>query len=213
MSAQESPDWAEIRRRIEAIHGGFEQGFAPSSEAGRRILKIRARELAREPERGASAEDTVEVVEFDLANERYAFPLAQVREVSLLHDLTPVPCTPAFVLGIINLRGEIRTVIDLRKFFDLPGAGITELSKLVLIQSGDMQLGILTDAIRGVRRIPLDGLQASLPTLTDIRADYLRGIASDRLVVLDAAKILSDPRILVEDRDEGGPADQHRRSP
>ena len=201
MSTKEPTDWAEIRRRIDLIRAGMEQGLAPSPEADQRILKARARELAREPERTVTAEETIEVIEFDLADERYAFPLAQVREVSLLHDLTPVPCTPSFVLGIINLRGEIRTVIDLKKFFDLPGAGITDLNKIILIQREDIHLGILTDAIRGVRRIPLDTLQPTLPTLTDLRADYLRGITSDRLVVLDAAKILSDPRILVDETD------------
>ena len=100
---------------------------------------------------------------------------------------------------MINLRGEIRTVIDLKKFFDLPDAGITELNKIILIESGEMQLGVLADAIRGVCRIPLGDLQPTLPTLTDIRADYLLGITSDRLVVLDPAKILSDKRILVDE--------------
>jgi len=195
-------DWAEIRRRIDAIRAAIEQGFAPSHEQERHILKARAQELAHEPKTGVRAEETLEAVEFDLASERYAFPLAQVREVSLLRELTPVPCTPAFVLGIINVRGEIRTVIDLKKFFDLPDAGITELNKIILIQNDEMQLGILADAIRGVRRIPLGEMQPALPTLTDIRADYLLGITSDRLVVLDPAKILSDPRILVEDRED-----------
>ena len=143
-------------------------------------MKARAQELAREPKAGMSASETLEAVEFDLASERYAFPLAQVREVSLLRELTPVPCTPAFVLGIINVRGEIRTVIDLKKFFDLPDARITELNKIILIQNGEMQLGILADAIRGVRRIPLGEMQPALPTLTNIRADYLLGITSDR---------------------------------
>ena len=114
----------------------------------------------------------------------------------------PVPCTPPFVLGIINLRGEIRTVIDLKKFFDLAAVGITERNKIILIEQGGMQLGILADAIRGVRHIPLADLQPALPTLTDIRDDYLRGITSERLVVLDAAKILSDPRILVDDNEQ-----------
>ena len=202
MSAQEPADWAEIRRRSEGIRAGIERGFAPSPEAERKILKTRARELAKEPERGVDAEETIEVVEFDLANERYAFPLAQIREVGVLHDLTPVPCTPAFVLGIINLRGEIRTVIDLRRFFDLPGEGITDLNKVILIRSGDTELGILADTIGGVRRLATADLQPALPTLTDVRADYLRGITSERLVVLDAVKILADPRILVQEHDE-----------
>ena len=163
------------------------------------ILKARARELAREPLAAELAGDLLEAVEFELASEHYAIALAQVREVSLLKELTPVPCTPPFVLGIINLRGEIRTVIDLKKFFDLTDKGITELNKIIIIEHDDMQLGILADAIRGVRRIRLNDLQPALPTLTGIRADYLRGVTSDRLVVLDAAKILSDNRILVNE--------------
>ena len=197
MTPQRVTDWAEIRRRIDAIRCAIKQGFAPSPKQERGILHTRAQELAREPNAGVSASETLEAVEFDLASERYAFPLAQVREVSLLRELTPVPCTPAFVLGIINVRGEIRTVIDLKKFFDLPDAGITQLNKIILIQNGEMQLGILADAIRGVRRIPLGEMQPALPTLTNIRADYLLGITSDRLVVLDPLKILSDKRILV----------------
>ena len=192
-------DWEEIRHRIDAIGAAIDQERAPSPEQERRILKTRAQELAREPKAAAAAGEMLEVVEFDLASERYAFPLSQVREVSLLRELTPVPCTPAFVLGIINVRGEIRTVIDLKKFFDLPGAGISDLNKIILIQSGDAQLGILADAIRGVHRIPPGELQPALPTLTDVRADYLLGITCDRLVVLDPAKILSDKRILVNE--------------
>ena len=199
MKTPEPADWDKIRRHMEATRAAIEQGSTPSPEAERNILKKRAQELAREPERREKAEEMLEVVEFDLANERYAFPLAQVREVSLLRELTPVPCAPPFVLGIMNLRGEIRAVIDLKKFFDLPAAGITELNKIILIERGDIRLGILADAIRGVRNIPLSDLQSALPTLTDVRADYLLGITSDRLVVLDPAKILSDKRIVVDE--------------
>ena len=202
MTPQEAADWTEIRRRIDALGAAVAQGGVASPEEERRILKARAQALAQEPQTEAGAEATLEAVEFDLAEERYAFPLAQVREVSLLRELTPVPCTPPFVVGIINLRGEIRTVIDLKRFFDLPGAGITELNKIILIESGGLQLGILTDAIRGVCRIPLDDLQPALPTLTDRRADYLRGITRERVAVLDAEKILSDPRLLVNDHED-----------
>ena len=177
-------------------------GFDFPPELERHILKTRAQALAAEPTRVAGAGEIIEVVEFDLATERYAFPIADVREVCMLHDLTPVPCTPAFVLGIMNLRGEIRTVIDLKKFFDLPDAGLTQLNQILLLEHEDLQLGILADTIRGVRHIPLADLQPSLPTLTDIRADYLRGVTGDRLVVLDAAKLLTDPRLLVDEPGE-----------
>ncbi len=199
MKNHEPSDWEDIHRRMEAGRAALERRFAPGPDEERRILKSRARELARELESSAATNDTLEVVEFDLASERYALPLADVREVSLLRELTPVPCTPPFVLGIINLRGEIRTVIDLKKFFDLPDAGISELNKIILIEHRGWHLGILADVIRGVRRIALDGLQPSLPTLTDLRATYLRGISSDRLVVLDAAKLLTDPHLLIDE--------------
>jgi purine-binding chemotaxis protein CheW len=192
-------DWHEILRRLAVIEAAIEEEFLPSPEEERRILRERAQLLAVEPRRGAAADEILETVEFELGGERYAFPLEQVREVSMLRGLTPVPCTPSFVLGIINLRGEIRTVIDLKKFFELPDAGLTELNKIIVIAHGGARLGVLADAIRGVRRVPLAELQPSLPTLTDVRAAYLRGVTPDRLVVLDAGKILSDSRTVVDE--------------
>lgn len=199
MNQPQTTDWREIRRRMDAVRTAIEQGFSLSPEEERQLLKTRAQALGQELESEALASDMLEVVEFDLASERYAFPLMDVRGVSLLRDLTPVPCTPPFVLGIFNLRGEIRTVIDLKKFFDLPAAGITELNKIILIKHDDLEFGILADAIRGVLRIPVSDLQPALPTLTNLRADYVRGITSDRIVVLDPVKILSDKRIVVDE--------------
>ena len=197
MTPRPPDDWSEIRRRMEAVHAAIDCGTTLTAEEERRILQTRAHALAEVPV-GAADRATLEAVEFELAGESYAIALAQVREVGPLHDLTPVPGTPAFVLGIINLRGEIRTVIDLKKFFDLPDTGLTQLNQILILEHEDLQLGILADTVRGVRHIPLADLQSALPTLTDIRADYLRGVTGDRLVVLDAAKILSDPRLLVE---------------
>jgi len=199
MKKPKAADWPEIGRRIEAFHATTEQASAQAPDEERCLLRTRAQLLAQEPETEAADADTLEVVEFELAGEHYAFPLTDVRTVCLLRELTPVPCTPPFVLGIFNLRGEIRTVIDLKKFFDLPDAGITELNKIILIQHDDLELGILADAILGVRRIALADLQPGLPTLTDVRADYLRGVTSGRLAVLDAGKLLSNPRLLVQE--------------
>ena len=198
MTPRPPADWSAIRRRIEAVHAATDRGATLTAEDERRILQSRALALAAVPDGGPRGE-TLEAVEFELAGESYAIALAQVREVGPLHDLTPVPGTPAFVLGIINLRGVIRTVIDLKKFFDLPDAGLTQLNQILLLEHDDLQLGILADTIRGVRHIPLADLQPALPTLTEIRADYLRGVTGDRLVVLDAAKLLTDPRLLVDE--------------
>ena len=201
MTPRPPADWSEIRRRIEAVHTATGRDAVLSAEDERHILQTRAHALAAVPDGGPRGE-TLEAVEFELAGESYAVPLAQVREVGPLHDLTPVPGTPPFVLGIINLHGEIRTVIDLKKFFDLPDAGLTQLNQILLLEHEDLQLGILADTIRGVRHIPLADLQPALPTLTEIRADYLRGVTGERLVVLDAAKLLSDKRLIVDEPGE-----------
>jgi purine-binding chemotaxis protein CheW len=165
-------------------------------------LRARARALARPPAPTPAAETLLEVLEFRLAQERYAIETRYVREVYPLKDLTPLPCTPPFVLGIVNVRGRILPVFDLKKFFDLPEQGLTDLHRIILIEGNEMELGLLADVTVGVRSLPADSLQPSLPTLTGIRSEYLKGVTAERLVVLDVARILADPRIIVHEEVE-----------
>ncbi len=196
-------DWREAERRLEAARAAIERIWAPTAEDTQRILKERARALARESVQAEAADAGIEVVEFILAHERYAVASEYVREVYPLEDLTPLPCTPAFVIGIVNVRGEILSVIDIKKFFDLPEKGLTDLNKVVVIESKGRVFGILADAISGVRHIPRADIQPSLPTLTGIREDYLHGVTAERVVVLDAAKLLSDEKLIVQEQVEG----------
>src|SRR5882757_3521740 len=162
-----------------------------------RILRARAQALAR-PSSSAPAPSTMlELLEFRLASERYALETRHVQDVHPLRDLTPLPCTPAFVLGIVNVRGRILPVLDLKKFFDLPEHGLTDLHRIILVQENDLEFGLLADVIVGVRSVAADSLQPSLTTLTGIRAEYLKGIGEERLVVLEMERILADPKIIV----------------
>jgi purine-binding chemotaxis protein CheW len=163
------------------------------------ILRARAQALAQVPGNRNVSERQLAVVEFLLGGERYAVEGAWVREVHPLNELTPLPCTPSFVLGIVNVRGQIVAVFDLRALFDLPIKGLTDLNKIIILQSEALQVGILADAIVGMRSIPLDDLQPSLPTLTGIRAEFLRGVTSERLVVLDVERLLADESIVVNE--------------
>lgn len=164
----------------------------------RRILRERARVLARPPPRDTSGE-SIEVLEFSLADERYAFEARHVHDVQPLKELTPLPCTPPFLRGLVNVRGRLVPVIDLKKFFGLPEPGITDLHRVLLLRGADIEIGLLADAVEGVHAISLEGLQPSLPTMSGIRGEYLRGITADRLVILDAEAILADPRIVVDE--------------
>lgn len=163
------------------------------------ILRERARALARPRETAGLAVASLELLEFRLALESYALETRHVREVYPLKDLTPVPCTPAFVRGIVNVRGRIIPVIDIKKFFDLPDQGLTDLHRIILVQGNGLEIGLLADEIDGVRSVPIGALQASLSTLTGIRADYLKGVTADRLVVLDLDRLLADPKIIVHE--------------
>jgi purine-binding chemotaxis protein CheW len=190
-------DWKEIHRRLEETQLAIERGWSPTLEEKKKILKTRAKRLAQEPEE--KAEKYIEVVEFLLSYEKYAIESSYVREIYPLKELTPMPCTPQFVLGIINVHGQIISVIDIKKFFELPEKGLSDLNKVIILHNDVMEFGILADVILGVNNISLSELQPSLPTLTGIREDYLKGVTGEQVVILDAEKLLSDKKITVHE--------------
>ena len=192
-------DWRDIRGRLEAARKLMERDWSPGPEETKKILKARAQALAREPKSAQEPEDAIEVIEFVLAHEKYAVESSYVREIYPLKELTPLPCTPPYVLGIVNVRGQILSVVDIKKFFDLPGKGLTDLDKVIILQSDAMEFGILADLILGTRNIVLRELQPSLPTLTGIREEYLKGVTADQIVILDGGKLLSDTKIVVHE--------------
>ena len=173
----------------------------PNTETAK-ILQARAQLLARPKQRDDAAAGFLELLEFRLASERYAVEIRHVQEVQPLRDLTPLPGVPAFIPGIVNIRGRILPVLDLKKFFDLPEQGLTDLHRIILVRGPEVELGLLADTIVGIRRIAPGRLQPSLHTLTGIRADFLKGVSDERLVVLDLERILSDPKIVVHDEVE-----------
>jgi purine-binding chemotaxis protein CheW len=191
-------DWDEVHRRIDAANAAIASRWSPGPEETTRILRQRGRLLARETEKRVEAE-TLEVVEFMLAKEHYGIESCAIREVYPLKDYTPLPCVPAFVLGLLNVRGRIISVIDLKKFFDMPEKGLSDLNKVIIIHDDKMEFGILADAILGVRNIAVSALGPALPTLTGIRAEFLKGVTGERLVILDAAGILTDKNIVVHE--------------
>jgi len=190
-------DWREIHNRLDTTRKVIERGWVPGPEQTKEILKARARTLAQDRSPEPQSDDAIEAIEFVLAYEKYGVETSYVREVYPLRELTPLPCTPPFVLGIINVRGQILSVVDIKRFFDLPEKGLTDLNKVVILRSESMEFGILADQIAGTRRISLRELQPSLPTLTGIREEYLKGVTGDRTVILDAGKLLSDRNIIV----------------
>ncbi|MEJ0000257.1 MAG: chemotaxis protein CheW [Verrucomicrobiota bacterium] len=185
-------DWPGIHRRLAQAAVALERRAAPPPAEKQRILRERARRLAAEPPPAGA--ETVEVLEFVLAYEHYAVELAGVREVCPLRHLAPVPGAPPFVLGIINVRGRIVSVVDLKKFFDLPARGLTDLNKVIIVGDGAMELGLMADAVPGIRRIALPGAgDAAAPLPAGLRGEYVKAVVAGPLAVLDLGTFLADP--------------------
>lgn len=163
------------------------------------ILHRRALALARSESRDRPVEPGIEVIEFALGYERYAFEMEVVSEVFPFKELSPLPCVPPHITGIVNVRGRILAVVDLKKFFGLPEPGIADLHEMIIVKTATMELGILVDYITGSKVLPLSIIQPPPPALADARRDYLRGIAPGPLAILDIVRLLDDPRMIVND--------------
>lgn len=189
-------EWDEIHHRLKAVQETLEHGFVSTREEEKRILRTRAGDLAREIEKDRD-EGVMEVLEFVLAHERYAVELRHIRVVVPLKELTRIPCTPPFILGVINVRGEMVSVVSLKKFFDLPEKDLTDLNRAIIVHNHEMEFGILADAVLGVRFISLKGIQPPPATLTGVHASYMKGAAGEGIVILDVERMLSDKRMVV----------------
>ncbi|TFZ07714.1 chemotaxis protein CheW [Ramlibacter humi] len=163
------------------------------------VLRARALALARTPPAPPSG-PVLEVLEFRLAREHYAIESRHVAAVVPLLHLAPVPCTPAFVRGVMNVRGRITAVLDLQVLLQTPAPGLHDLHHVVLVRSGAMEFGLLAEAVIGARTLPGADLQPPLPSL---RVRHLRGITAQRLLVIDFERLAADPGILVN---EEGPS-------
>jgi purine-binding chemotaxis protein CheW len=191
-------DWGEIRRRLAGTGEVLDRGGAVDPAERKRILHERARALAGQP-RAEEPGPQIETVEFLLAGERYAVEVRFVREVAFLRDFTPLPCTPPSVLCVLHVRGEVVSIVDLRAFFEHPPGGISDLNRVVVLFSPDLEIGILADAIAGVRILSAEALQSPPATFTGLRREYLMGVTADGTAVLDAGRILSDRGLIVNE--------------
>jgi purine-binding chemotaxis protein CheW len=152
------------------------------------ILKERARQLAIKQARSdADAEKTL-VVEFLLFPEKYAIAASFVEEVFTMKEMTPLPGTPAYVMGVINSRGRIVPVINLKNLFMLKEQGLTEMDKVILLRKDQVVFGLLADSITGSQSIAVGQLAAPPLNLSNFGKKFITGLIPDGTIVLDAAK-------------------------
>ncbi len=134
----------------------------------------------------AVAGDQRQLVVFLLAGELYGVDIHQVREIIRVHEVTRVPRTPDFVEGVINLRGSVIPVIDLRKRFLMPPGAEDADRRIVVVEMGEQTLGVIVDAVSEVLRLEGDRIEPPSPYIVSLDTQYITGIArlEDRLVIL-----------------------------
>ena len=163
------------------------------------ILKKRADILKMPVHEDIKSGEQINGLEFLLSEEKYAIDSVYVSEVIYINELTPLPCTPDFIVGIINVRGKILSIVDIKKFFNLPDAGITNLNKVIVVNYNGIELGILADEILGSSNIQLDKLQNKVTTITEVSQNFIIGITKTRLIVLDIKELLMSEIIIIDE--------------
>jgi purine-binding chemotaxis protein CheW len=145
-------------------------------------------------EERAAAEATEHLATFSLDREEYGVEVRLVQEIRRVADITPVPRAPEFIRGVINLRGRILPVVDLKKKLGLGEVLTTKASRIVVVRIKDRLLGLLVDGASQVLKVPVSRIEPPPDEVSDKGGDTIRGVAKleDRLVILlDLQKVLA----------------------
>lgn len=145
--------------------------------------------------KGTAEDPVLQWVTFRLEDETYGINVMQVQEVLRYTEIAPVPGAPSYVLGIINLRGNVVTVIDTRLRFGLTAADTTDHTRIVVIEVDNQVVGILVDAVAEVVYLSQSEIETTPNVGNDESAKFIQGVChkNDQLLILvDLEKLLSD---------------------
>ena len=141
-------------------------------------------------------DDTIiQWVTFHLENEKYGIKVMQVQEVLRMTEIAPVPGAPHYVLGIINLRGNVVTVIDTRRRFGLADVENDDETRIVIVEANNNVVGILVDSVAEVVDLKISEIETAPNVGNDESSKYIQGVSSrenELLILVDVNKLLSD---------------------
>lgn len=128
----------------------------------------------------------VKVVSFHLGNEEYGVDIAQVQEIIRMVEITHVPRAPRFMEGVINLRGQLIPIIDLRTRFSMSRIDQTKSTRIIVTEIGNKRVGIIVDSVSEVLNIPLEQVEDAPDMIAGVGTEYIQGVGkvNDRLIIL-----------------------------
>ncbi|MEN9935678.1 MAG: hypothetical protein RLZZ387_2257 [Chloroflexota bacterium] len=160
-------------------------------------LEERARTLAAQ-EHDDATDLGEEILVFQLGEGTYGIPADCVHEVQPLSTFTPLPATPPFVIGLVNIRGRLFTALDIRPLLDIPSTPPQVQSFLLRISGGGVDVSLLADSVVEVRHSDPE-LSPSLSATAGRGVSWVRGVDSRLTVQIDPVLLLTDPRLIVND--------------
>jgi purine-binding chemotaxis protein CheW len=171
---------------------------AADSDDITRVLEERARALARSSDEDETSGETIGMVVLAVGEERYGVEVQDVQEIEPLDKITPIPGTPAFWTGVVNLRGSMYPVLDIERYLGLPASEEVESPKVALVTRNGLSVGLLVDEVPEIRPVKVSEIG---PPVADgsSKAEVVRGVTPDMLSVLDLEALLSDPALVVEE--------------
>ncbi len=139
-------------------------------------------------------EQELQLVSFNVGSEEFGVDILQVHEINRMTEITRVPKAPKFVEGVINLRGKIIPIIDLRKRFGMEEKEKDKDTRIVVVEINEQTIGFVVDSVSEVIRMPLANIEDAPELVTGIDADYIQGVGKlekTLLILLDLEKVMS----------------------
>ncbi|MBN1811165.1 MAG: purine-binding chemotaxis protein CheW [Anaerolineae bacterium] len=202
-------DWDGVRGRIAAVRAALEEIEGADPELVERIWAQRAAQLAKSPahkEEGGQ----VELALIQLGREVYGIEVQHILEIRPAVRITRVPRVPEWVTGVVNLRGRILSVLDLRRFFGLAPAEtkeedrVTPFLDLVVVETPAMEVALLAEDVLEIEPFPTSQMQSVAETIRGVSSEYVRGVIergaeAPMVVVLDLPALLADERLIIQE--------------
>ena len=146
--------------------------------------------------------DLLQLVTFNISNEEFGLDILKVHEIIRMLEITRIPGAPEFVEGVINLRGRIIPVIDLRKRFNFEKKEPDKLTRIVVVEIEEKIVGFIVDSVSEVLRLPSSKVEPPPPIVGGIDSEYISGVGNldnRLLILLDLGKLLTSKEIDILD--------------
>lgn len=167
--------------------------FAPP--AADELLARRARALEQPPAAESAPSEMLSIVTFKLAGEQYGIEAQSIREIVRVDDLTPLPGAPLFEPGVMNLRGKVIRVVDLRVLFEISARGLVDLPRAIVLGGETADFAILVSDVQEFASLPQAELREPSALFAGIPKELIKGVSPSGTLVFDGRKLSADPRL------------------